>query len=413
MEQIKLQMPANNFFAEINLPTSKSISNRLLIIRALSGFQTDLQDISEANDSILLRNILSDLPNNINETKEIDAKDAGTVVRFLTAFLSIQKGNYILKGSTRMHQRPIRILVNALQKLGAKIEYLEEDGFLPLLIKGTELKSKKIQIDAHISSQYITALLLISPYLPDGLDIELNQTPSSLPYIDMTLNLMQSFGIIVTRNGQNINVRKGAYQIKEHRIEADWSAAAFWYQCVAFSEKGSLLLKDLSLNSIQGDAIAATIFTELGVQSTQTDQGVLIEKSNRINYNINLNFKDYPDIALSIINTCAALGVIGKFSGLNSLKIKESNRVAALESELGKLGFDFREVDENEWVLINSCKVEKKQYDFSNTSIATYNDHRIAMSFAPFAILGKELIIQNPNVVDKSYPHFWKEFKKL
>ncbi|MCK5857291.1 MAG: 3-phosphoshikimate 1-carboxyvinyltransferase [Bacteroidales bacterium] len=413
MSTIKLSCPFRDFHVEMELPTSKSISNRLLIMKALANDKIELKSISTANDTSLLQDLLTKDLHSDFQKQELNTQDAGTVYRFLTAFLSIGKGEYTLNGNTRMQQRPIRVLVDALRHLGADIKYLNKEGYPPLLINGKDLASNNLTIDAHISSQYITAILLISPYLPEGLKIQLNKTVSSLPYIDMTIKLMQDFGISVQRIAQSVIIEKGKYKGLVYETESDWSAAAFWYQCVAFSNNASIFMKGLKKNSIQGDAVLPSIFEQLGVKTSFQNDGVLIEKSSVINHNISLDFNNYPDIAMSVINTCAGLGVIGKFSGLKSLKIKESNRIAVLESELSKLGFDFRETDENEWVLINSCKIKETEYDFSAVTIQTHEDHRVAMSFAPFAVLGKGINIKDALVVKKSYPNFWKEFNKL
>jgi 3-phosphoshikimate 1-carboxyvinyltransferase len=312
-----------------------------------------------------------------------------------------------------MQERPIGILVDALRVLGAKIAYANKEGFPPLKIEGQKLQSKDIEIQSNISSQFISALLLVAPRLPHGLQLKLQEKPSSESYINMTIELLRNFGITVDYNESQINIAHGAYDSKNTTVETDWSAAAFWYQAVAFSENGKLLLKGLSFSSIQGDAILPKIFKQFGVESIETPNGIIIQKNGNIQNNFNWNFSDCPDIALSVIATCAGLGVIGKFSGLESLKLKESNRVQVLETELTKLGFDFREIDSHEWVLINSCEIEASDFDFSEIIIETHNDHRVAMSFAPFAILGKGIQIDNPDVVKKSYPDFWTEFNKL
>lgn len=413
MDKKRLICKKRSFKAEVNLPASKSISNRLLIMQALSENDFYIKNISQANDSVLLQKLLQQTSNSNSYPLLIDAEDAGTTFRFLTAYLCTIEGEFILTGNAHMQQRPIGILVDALRQLGAKISYKKKQGYPPLIIQGGSLHAKNLTIDAHISSQYISAILLISPYLSKGIEISLNQNPSSLPYIDMTIALMQQFGITIERNNSLIRVEQGAYKSANIQIEADWSAAAFWYQSVAFSEQGSILLKSLSKKSVQGDSVLSDIFIDLGVKTTEVEDGILLEKTDYRNQNINIDFKAFPDIALSVINTCAGLGVIGSFRGLESLKIKESNRIAVLVSELSKLGFDFREISDDEWVLINSCKVDKKEYDFSNISIQTFDDHRIAMSFAPFAILGKGINIENAGVVIKSYPSFWKEFNKI
>ena len=415
MEIKKLLCKTRVLKGELNLPTSKSISNRVLIIRALSKSHFPIHNLSQANDSVLMQKLLLEVETNIDHQEPLilDAQDAGTVLRFLTAFLSVKNGSFILTGSQRMQQRPIEILVDALRELGADIIYQNKEGFPPLLIHGKKLSSKQLQIQANISSQFISALLMIAPLLPNGLDIHFNEQPTSLPYIKITVELMREYGIAVEFNNQNITVQAGEYSHKATVVESDWSAASFWYQSVAFSKEGQLLLKGLKLDSVQGDAILTKIFEELGVKSSEIDKGIILEKSDSINYNFNYDFSHHPDLALPVIATCAGLGVIGKFSGLASLKIKESNRIEVLETELAKLGFDFRETGENEWVLINSCKVSNTKYDFSDIIINTYNDHRVAMSFAPFAILGKSIQIENPEVVRKSYPQFWDEFERV
>jgi len=410
----KLHSNKNDFNAEINLPASKSLSNRLLIICALSQDKFEIKNLSEANDTELLQKLLNKLKHTSSqETITIDAQDAGTVFRFLTAYLSRTIGKFKLTGSQRMQSRPIGILVDALRELGAKITYLKQDGFPPLLIEGQELNSKTLKIQSNISSQFITALLLITPLLPQGLKIEFDQKPNSYPYILMTLQLMQTYGINLQFDEDKIEITPGDYLSKNKTIEADWSAAAFWYQSLAFSNSGQILLKGLTLKSLQGDSILPEIYQQLGIKTTELKSGILLKKEGAINFNFNYDFSQYPDLALPVIATCAGLGVIGKFTGLESLKIKESNRIEVLETELAKLRFDFRETGNGEWILINSCKVEKHDYDFTNVIINTYNDHRVAMSFAPFAILGKGIQIENPEVVIKSYPKFWKEFNKI
>lgn len=415
METITVKAQNRNFNTEIILPASKSISNRLLIIRALSHEYFGIDNLSKANDTKLIHQLLEQIKNidSSNLINNIDCQDAGTVFRFLTALLASVPGKHILNGSARMQERPIGILVDALRMLGAKIEYINNEGFPPLKIEGQKLQSKEIEIQSDVSSQFISALLMIAPNLPQGLQLHLQQKPASVAYIDMTINLLRYFEISVNYNDSHITVAHGAYESKNITIETDWSAAAFWYQAVAFSENGKLLLKGVSLSSIQGDAVLPKIYKHLGVETLETENGVIIQKNGNIENNFNWDFSNYPDLALPVIATCAGLGVIGKFSGLESLKIKESNRVQALMAELTKLGFDFREVDSHEWVLINSCKIEASDFDFSEIIIETHNDHRVAMSFAPFAILGKGIQIENPDVVKKSYPDFWTEFNKL
>ncbi len=400
---------------DIQLPTSKSISNRLLIIRALSREKFNLKELSQAADTHLLRDLLRKTDeHNTNNTLELDCKDAGTVMRFLTAYLSIQKGNFVLTGSERMKQRPIGILVDALRQLGAEIQYLEKEGFPPIAIEGRKLNSKRISIDANISSQFISALLLIAPGLPQGLEICFEGKAASAPYIRMTIQLLNIFGIKTQWQNGCIKVENGHYSGQDYTIEADWSSAAFFYEAVAFAKDKKLLLKGVRKSGLQGDEVLPEIFQQLGVITEYREDGVLIKAGGEIQQNITLDFKDIPDLAIPVIATCAGLGLIGRFTGLESLKIKESDRIAALTAELEKLEVDFREVDDNEWVLINSCRTSSKEGSNKQAiEIETYKDHRIAMGFAPFSLLGYNLRIKEPAVVSKSFPGFWKEFAKL
>jgi len=415
MNILKLKVKDKNFNSGIHLPSSKSISNRLLIIRALTHEYFGIENLSTANDTKLMNLLLNEISDidASNQINILDAQDAGTVFRFLTALLSSVPGNHLLTGSPRIQERPIGILVEALRKLGAEISYQNKTGFPPLLIEGRHLHSAEIEVESNISSQFITALLLISPRLEKGLVIHLKETPSSLPYIKMTIELMRYFGIKIQFEDSVIVVSPGSYKAKNIEVEADWSAAAFWYQAVAFSENGKIKLKGLHKSNIQGDAILAEIFESMGVETIESEDGILIQKKGRIQKNLSLDFTNCPDIAIPVIAACAGLEIIGNFKGLESLKIKESDRVQALETELAKLGFDFREVDEHEWVLLNSCKIEASDFDFSDIVIETYHDHRIAMGFAAFAILGKGIQIKDPDVVVKSYPDFWEEFSKI
>jgi len=414
MESKELYCKSSNLKANILLPASKSISNRLLIIKSLCDKAFTIEGLSNANDTALMQQLLLTIEQNTTQNEIIlDAQDAGTVLRFLTAYCSIKEGNFLLTGSERMQERPIAILVDGLRSLGASIEYVKEEGFPPLSIKGKKLKSVALDINPTVSSQFISALLLIAPTLEDGLQIRFNGKPNSFPYIEMTLKLMMAYGIKLEYDENSINIQAGKYKAQNSTVESDWSSAAFFYQSLAFANKGQLFLEGLHLDSIQGDAVVAKLFEQLGIKTTEKSNGILIEKAGSINYNVNIDFSSIPDLALPVIATCAGLGIIGKFSGLASLKIKESNRIKALEVELAKLGFDFRETDENEWVLINSCKPDNKENDFRDITIDTYKDHRIAMSFAPFAILGKGININDPKVVTKSFPSFWKEFNKL
>jgi 3-phosphoshikimate 1-carboxyvinyltransferase len=304
--------------------------------------------------------------------------------------------------------------VEALQTLGAKIGYTGKTGFPPLLIEEGNLPSAALNIKANIISQYISGLMMIAPLLPEGLLLHLESEAASEPYIAMTAALMREFGIRIDYQIPEIRIYPGEYLGTGIRVEPDWSSAAFFYQSMAFMRKGKIRLQKLAVHSIQGDAILAELYRQLGVETIPEGNDLILQPSGQITQNINIDFSAFPDLAIPVINTCAGLGVIGRFTGLESLKIKESDRVAALSSELAKMGFDFREVDEHEWVLINACTpgqtISPKE---EVVEINHFDDHRLAMGFAVFALLGHRIKMKNPEVVTKSFPGFWDEFHKL
>lgn len=412
---LKINKSDKSLLGEIQLPVSKSIRNRMLIIQYLSGADLDEGQLSEADDSALLFSILNDLKNDPENYKSevIDVKNAGTVARFMTALLTLIPGEFTLIGDERMQERPINILVESLQKLGANIEYLDEEGFFPIKIHQTKLTNDSVSLDASVSSQFVSALMLIAPYLENGLEIKLENKISSFPYIEMTAALMRKCGIEVSIIDNIVDVSSGKYSVPESFTEFDWSSAAFWFQMVAFSDNGEILLKGLTPNSVQGDSVLIDIFENLGVDSFFNEDGLLLTNHGNINFHFNYDFTNCPDLALPVIACCAGLGVNGKFTGLQSLRIKESDRIAALEKELAKFNFDFRETDDDEYVLLQACLYDcvNERKIKPNVQIETYNDHRVAMSFAPFVLLCKELYIQNPEVVGKSYPTFWDDLR--
>ncbi|MFH1159998.1 MAG: 3-phosphoshikimate 1-carboxyvinyltransferase [bacterium] len=398
---------------KITLPASKSISNRLLMIRALRGKKFRITNLSKADDTILLQHLLKEVEGNGKRRAvfELDTRNAGTVMRFLAAYLTMKPGKWILTGSERMRQRPIGIQVEALRKLGADIEYLSKLGYPPLMIKGRSLKGGEVDVDASVSSQFISAILMIAPYLPGGLTLRMSGLPVSFPYIEMTLGLMKEYGIMLRREKNRIRVEPGTYSGKDYRVEADWSAAAFWYEAAALSEQACLELPALEQNSLQGDAILALVYQNFGVQTEYTPNGVILTQVPRKSKGFYFDFTGYPDIAPAVISTCAGLGIRGRFEGLQSLRIKETDRLEALQREYEKLGVNVEAADVTELL---------KAFEFAPSHLQpgpglvmeTYGDHRMAMTFAPLALKLGSIRIKNPDVVAKSYPGFWEDLRK-
>ena len=377
----KISHPTKVVNCEIDLPSSKSISNRLLIIKALCKEKFLIKNLSESDDTILLKNALN------SKEKTINVSHAGTSFRFLTSFLSIQKGKeFILNGSDRMKERPIKELVNSLQELGVKIKYLEKEDFPPLKIIGTEIDGGEIEIDGTISSQFISSLLLIAPNLRNGLILKIKGELVSKSYVLMTLKLMGEFGINWTWNKDVITILKQEYVAKNYTVESDWSAATFWFQSASLSEKCKIILRGLNEESIQGDSACKKIFKDLGVDSVFKNGDLILTKNKRISPSETYNLIETPDIYQSLKCTLFSLNKDSEFTGIQTLKNKETDRITAVENELLKL---------------NTPKI-----------IETYNDHRMAMSFAPLSLKFGELQISNPGVISKSYPNYWKDLKK-
>ena len=386
----------------IQLPASKSISNRALIINALARGTTPPCNLSDCDDTLVMIKALAE----DNET--IDIMAAGTAMRFLTAYLSTVQGTHILTGTERMQQRPIQILVNALRELGAQIEYAGKEGFPPLRIHGTELKGNELTLKGNVSSQYISALLMIGPVLKNGLRLHLTGEIISLPYINLTLQLMKEFGAKAAwTSGNSIEVAPKPYTPVSFMVESDWSAASYWYQIAALSEQAEIELMGLFHNSYQGDSRGAEVFSRLGITTEFTHEGVLLKKSNRLVEQLNEDFVDIPDLAQTFAVTCCLLGIPFRFTGLQSLKIKETDRIFALKAELRKLGYILQDAQDS--ILIwdgERCQPEAQPV------IQTYEDHRMAMAFAPAALRFPETYIAEPQVVSKSYPAYWENLKQ-
>lgn len=418
MKAINVSKPQKPIKTNISLPASKSISNRLLIIKELSEKDFTILKISKSDDTKLLNDLLLKINKTLNsETKdntiELDTKNAGTIMRFLTSFLSIQPGNWKLTGSDRMKSRPIGELVEALQSIGSDISYLENTGFPPLLIKGKELQGGVIEINAELSSQFVSSLLLIAPKLINGLKIKVNGKISSAPYLEMTIKILENFGSNNSRFKNTIKIENAEYIQQDYEVEADWSAASYWYEIVALSNKAEIFLNGLKKNSLQGDSRLAEIYNYLGVETKYLEKGILLKKRNKFFNNIKIDFRDIPDLAPAVIVSCAGLGMKGKFTGMKNLRIKESDRIFAIKTELKKIGFDLIETKKGkEWGLKQSRDININNIPESKIIFKTYNDHRIAMAFAPLSLLYNSVTINNPDVVEKSYPDFWDHLNK-
>lgn len=385
----------------IDLAASKSISNRALIIDALCEDNSDLRNLAEARDTRLMTQLLAE------ESGTIDVKDAGTTMRFLTGYVALTNRCKVLTGTPRMQQRPIGILVDALREIGADIAYLEKDGFPPLETRGfTEQKAKKINIRGDVSSQYISSILMMAPTLPHGLRVELTGKIMSRPYINMTLRLMKRFGVHHNWQENTISINKQPYQATTLTVEADWSAASYWYSLVALSKDAVVTLLGLEDQSLQGDRQIVDIMKSLGVATEFHQGGLTLSRQGKPADTLHWDFSDCPDLGQTVMVTCAALGVYCEATGLESLRIKETDRIAALQNELGKLGASLEE-EPGLWKLKPATIPDNP----GNVTFDTYEDHRMAMALAPLA-LKLPITIEDPEVVQKSYPGFWQDLAK-
>jgi 3-phosphoshikimate 1-carboxyvinyltransferase len=385
----------------LTLPPSKSESNRALIIEALTGKSDTILNLSTARDTRILYKLLK------SKDKTLDVLDAGTTMRFLTAYFAVTNQEKILTGTSRMCQRPIGILVEAIRALGGDIDYIGEPGYPPVHIKKFQYSGKnQLSIRGDVSSQFISALLMIAPLVEKGLVLILKGKIGSRPYIAMTLGLMNHFGVEAVWDRDKILIPNRKYVPAEFRVDPDWSGASYWYSVVALSENATIELADLKMKSLQGDREIVGIMNELGVKSTFNPSGVFLSKKSHVTA-FQFDFSDHPDLFQTVAITCAAKGITGKFWGLESLKIKETDRIAALQKELSKIGALLEESKKGEWILTPS-DIKKLP---TQIEIETYEDHRMAMAFAPLATL-MDLQIFNPSVVDKSYPSFWSDFKR-
>ena len=414
--------------AAIQLPASKSISNRALILHSLAHGNILPRNLSDCDDTIVMTRALDGNPGHI------DILAAGTAMRFPTAYLSVTPGTRIITGTQRMQQRPIRILVDALRELGARIEYVGNEGFPPLRITGTELTGSEISLAGNVSSQYISALLMIGTVLPKGLRLHLTGDIISRPYINLTLQLMRDFGAQADWVSEDcITVSPGGYTDTPFTVESDWSAASYWYQMMAIegikNEKikggdrssakesedstkeeahtAEIELLGLFAHSYQGDSRGAEVFARLGVHTEYTDRGVKLTRKGTPATRLDEDMVDIPDLAQTFVVTCCLMDIPFRFTGLQSLKIKETDRITALITELRKLGYVVR--SEQDSILLwdgERCPAD------ADPVIATYEDHRMAMAFAPAAVRFPKMRIADPQVVTKSYPSYWENLKQ-
>ncbi|MBQ0075383.1 MAG: 3-phosphoshikimate 1-carboxyvinyltransferase [Prevotella sp.] len=399
---------------EINLPASKSISNRALVINALAGNTTHPENLSHCDDTDVMVAALENMP------YEINIKAAGTAMRFTSALLSVGTGEHVITGTERMKHRPISVLVEALRRLGASIEYMEEDGFPPLRIRGRKIEGGHLDIAGNVSSQYISALLMIGPVMTNGLTLHLTGKIISRPYIDLTICTMQEFGADVEwLDSSTIEVKPCPYKAVPFFIENDWSASSYWYEILALlarqqSEDNEIRLPGLMDGSRQGDSAIRYIYSMLGVKTIfETKEKlkpttVTLKAQNRTLPRFDFDFLNQPDLAQTVVVTTALCGIPFRFTGLQTLRIKETDRIAALKTEMAKLGYVLD--DSEEGVLSwDGTRCEA----MSNPAIDTYEDHRMAMAFAPACILFPGLRINNPEVVSKSYPQYWDDLRSV
>jgi 3-phosphoshikimate 1-carboxyvinyltransferase len=398
---IHLSHPGNQLSGELKITGSKSESNRALILQALYP-KLKLENISNSDDTKVLRESL------IKGSGLIDIHHAGTAMRFLTAYFASKNDcDVVLTGSQRMQERPVKLLVDALKSLGADISYEKNEGYPPLRIRGKTLVENKVSLQANISSQYISALMLIAPSLPQGLEIVLDGQITSTPYISMTLEIMQNAGIKGSfKNNKIVIAHQEELPSKTINIESDWSSASYFYSLAAISETASLSLSNYRKTSLQGDSCIVEIYELLGVKTRFLDNSIYLEKQPyKMPKRIVKDLRNSPDIAQTIAVTCLALGIECELTGLHTLKIKETDRLVALKTEIEKFGAKVEIT--NDSLQLYPAKTLKE-----DVSVATYNDHRMAMAFAPLA-LKVPLNIEDAGVVSKSYPTFWKDLEFL
>jgi 3-phosphoshikimate 1-carboxyvinyltransferase len=405
--------PSKKINGSICLTASKSESNRALIIQSLCSEKFEIKNLAAAQDTVTLNRILNQQLSSDSNQQTIDVGAAGTTMRFLTAYFSTKKGTFIITGSDRMKKRPIGILVDALRGLGAEIEYIENEGFPPLKIVGKPLRGGEVDVDGSVSSQFVSALLLIAPELQNGLVIKFKGEVTSRPYINMTLKMMEEFRVYGQWHENSISVSKQNYHRKSdvdyaYNVEADWSSASYWYAIAALSEQVDLTIMGLNHPSLQGDAIVADLFTFFGIKTEYIAGGIRITKNRVKDEHFGFDFSDCPDIAQTIAVVVSALNIPALFNGLRTLRIKETDRIEALKIELKKIGTSVEILNDNSIKIIPQTTDRK-----ASVNITTYDDHRMAMAFSALALKLDSVSIEDPEVVKKSYPNFWTDLKSV
>ena len=387
---------------EIVLPASKSINNRLLIIRALSGKKFEINNLSNSDDGKVMLKALE------NKDELIDIGHAGTTMRFLTAFYAATAQSKIITGSERMKNRPIRELVEGLNQLGADITYLEKDGYPPVKTSGKEISGDRLHINGSISSQFITALLLVAPSLPNGLTIHIDGKLISSSYVLLTLQLMKSFGVDAVWEDKSITIVPQFYRGHNCTVEADWSAASYWYQIVSLAKRADIVLCGLSQNSFQGDSALTILFEKLGVSSEFRDNAVHLTKTETQTSFFEYDFINNPDLVQTFVVTLCLKNIPFRISGADTLRIKETDRIAALQIEMAKMGFAIVEPEPGVLTWDGNRDASDK-----HLFINTYKDHRMALAFAPASMQCRNLVINDAMVVSKSYPNFWTDLQSV
>ncbi len=406
--RVKLQMDKTDLVGKIDLPASKSISNRMLILNALAEHPGKLENLSDSDDTRVMEEALAKAGRKGKQT--IDIGHAGTAMRFLTAYLSIREGTYVLTGSHRMKQRPVGKLVDALNSLGARITYLETPGYPPLLIRGTPLDGGRVSVDSSVSSQFISALMMIGPVLREGLVIQLENEIVSSSYIRLTKDLMCEMGIPVNLSGNRIEIPFRPFAAGDRIIEADWSASGYWFAMAALSGGVHMVINGLRKGSSQGDAVLPEIFRSFGVRTTYREEGILLERIPSFLERFEFDFSDNPDLVQTLAVLCGLRGIPFRMTGTRTLKIKETDRIHALQVEMRKLGIELQAGTGGAWIEWDGEKTPDLPHEIR---ISTYRDHRMAMAFSPAALIHPGLIIEDPEVVSKSYPGFWKDLENV
>ena len=397
---IRVRHTTGTVKASIALPSSKSLSNRALVIRFLSGMEFPIHNLSSANDTVLLQQILE------GPAPVADVQDAGTALRFLTAALAITPGEWMISGTTRLQERPIQHLVEALRVLGAEIQYVGKEGFAPLRIQGKKLKGGTVALDASVSSQFVSALLMIAPNLEDGLKLKLTGKIASHPYIQMTLQLMRHFGVRNEWHQNEINIPSQSYKKEDYTVEPDWSAASYWFEIAALSGQAEILLEGLQTESLQGDAVITSMMKPLGIETNRTREGILISKQKDfiLPAFYAADFLASPDLAPAILATLSALRIKSRLTGVENLNLKESRRRDILTNELLLNGVDIRSDDHS--VTLHGGLL------LADSSFHVHGDHRMALCFAPLALCTNGVSLDDEKVILKSYPEYWSHLEK-